>query len=353
MPVSIRLLKNTYFDSVYLMGLGGRLAKQPGVTRNAALMATPANKAMLEEFGVSAAELDTAGPTDLVLVADAGAVEQADAALALVDGWLAESIEEFAGETAASLDGALHLLPEANLAVISVPGDYAGFEAKRALEKGLHVFLFSDNVSLDDELELKQLGAAKGLLVMGPDCGTAIIAGVGVGFANAVRRGSIGVVGPSGTGIQQVSCLIDRAGAGVSHAIGAGGRDLSDAIGGITTLQALDALAEDEQTEVILVVSKPAGPHTRRRILDWIANSPKPVVTCFLGLDETPVVGKQHTPERTLAAAANAAADLTLQPRGRTSSDARWTLGSASRDAALGQRCVRGLFAGGTFCYEA
>lgn len=352
MPVECILLRNTYFDSVYLMALGARLGKQPGVQRTAVLMATPANQQALCEFGVAPAALAGAGAVDLAIAADAESAEQARAALGLVQGWLQEAQGEEGDARVASLDAALQVLPEANLALISVPGEYAAYEARRALDRGLHVFLFSDNVSVEDELGLKQRAQELGLLVMGPDCGTAIIAGVGVGFANAVRRGRIGLVGPSGTGIQQVSCLIDAAGEGVSHAIGTGSRDLSDAIGGLTTLQALDALDGDDETAVIVVVSKPPGPHTRARVLDWIARAHKPVVTCFLGPEDTPPCGDRHAPRRTLAGAAVAAVALA-----RHEPEERYPLAGTEGRAApvAGGRggYVRGLFAGGTFCYEA
>jgi succinyl-CoA synthetase alpha subunit len=353
MPVECILLKSTYFDSVYLMALGARLGKEPGVRRTAVLMATPANQEALREFGVAADALAGAGAVDLAVAVDGNTSAQAQAALALVDGWLLETLDERGDERVATLDTALQVLPETNLALISVPGEYAAYEARRALDRGLHVFLFSDNVSIEDELALKRRACELGLLVMGPDCGTAIIAGAGIGFANVVRRGRIGLVGPSGTGIQQVSCLIDAAGEGVSHAIGTGSRDLSDAIGGLTTLQALDALADDDETAVIVLVSKPAGPHPRARVLDWIARAHKPVVTCFLGPEETPAAGFRHVPRRTLAGAAVAAVALA-----RHEPEEHYPLTVADMHATpplTGPLAgyVRGLFAGGTFCYEA
>jgi FdrA protein len=345
MAVSLRILSSTYYDSVFLMGIAGRLMKAHGVKRAAALMATPKNKALLEEFGVPSSELAQAEATDLALAVDTVAAQDGDEALALVDGWLNEEVAQPSAGSAESLDGALQRLPEASLAVISVPGEYAAYEARRALERGLHVFVFSDNVALEDEIALKREAAERGLLLMGPDCGTAIIAGAGIGFANAVRRGPIGVVGPSGTGIQQVTSLIHTYGSGVSHAIGAGSRDLSDAVGGLTTLAALQALAEDDETRVIVVVAKPPGAATRQRVLDWIAGATKPVVTCFLGDGLVDSDGSDAAP-LTLDEAARRAVALAGTPPAVDESD------HAAGVAPVGG-CVRGLFAGGTFCYEA
>jgi len=358
-PVEYTLLPNTYYDSVYLMGLAGKLSAATGVLRTSVLMASPNNKPLLIEFGLPASALDAAGPSDLVIAVEANSSEEAVAALSLVAALLQQETAEFDERPVATLDSALQQAPDANLAVISVPGEYAAYEAKRAIEHGLNVFIFSDNVSLEDELALKREAAARGLIVMGPDCGTAIIAGTGIGFANAVRPGPIGITGPSGTGIQQVSSLIDNAGYGISHAIGTGGRDLSDDIGGISTLQALNALAHDDATRVIVVVSKPPGPRSLRRVLGRIATSEKPVVTCFLGLGGSGVTtqaGPQHIPVLTLAEASFAAiqAVRTLDA-GVSATTGQLRAGNIPPRApqATAACCVRGLFAGGTFCYEA
>jgi FdrA protein len=182
-----------------------------------------------------------------------------------------------------SLDSAAKALPAANWVLVSVPGRYAAGVARDALNLGKHVFLYSDNVSLDDEAALKQQAQEKGLLVMGPDCGTAVINGVGLGFANRVRRGSIGVVAASGTGLQAVSSHIHQLGGGVSQAIGAGGRDLSPAVGGATTRQGLDVLARDEETAVIVLISKPPAPEVAAQLLAAAQAVGKPVVVNFIG----------------------------------------------------------------------
>ncbi len=182
-----------------------------------------------------------------------------------------------------TLNSALRHEPESNIVVISVPGEYAADEARRALNNNLHVMLFSDNVSLKDERELKELACEKGLLMMGPDCGTAIINNVPLAFANGIRKGNIGIVGASGTGIQEVTTLLDRLGEGVSQAIGTGGRDLHDEIGGLMMLQGIEALKNDPQTEVIVLISKPPSNIIAERIVEAVKDSPKPVVINFVG----------------------------------------------------------------------
>ena len=156
-------------------------------------------------------------------------------------------------------------MPDANLALISVPGEFAAAEARKALRAGLHALIFSDNVPLEEELALKRVAREQGLLLMGPDCGTAIIAGTPLAFANAVPRGDIGIVSASGTGLQEVSCLIARMGRGMSHGIGVGGRDLDERVGALATLAAIDALEQDPATAHIVLISKPPAPRWQSR----------------------------------------------------------------------------------------
>jgi len=249
-----------------------------------------------------------------------------------------------------SLQMALARSPAANLALISVPGDYAAAEAMKALRLGLHVMLFSDNVALADEVALKRYAAGRGLLVMGPDCGTAIVDGVPLGFANAVRRGAVGVVGASGTGTQQVTSLVHRRGGGISHAIGTGGHDLGKDVGGITMLHGLGLLARDPDTRVIVLISKPPSPAIAREVIAAARKAAKPVVVNFIGSAEDPSGGNLHV-SRTLDDAASAAVALAKgrkPPRASTS-----PLKPPKLKFKRGQRYIRGLFSGGTFCYEA
>ncbi|MBN1314612.1 MAG: acyl-CoA synthetase FdrA, partial [Anaerolineales bacterium] len=247
----------------------------------------------------------------------------------------------------------------ANLVLISVPGDYAAAEAHRALDLGLHVMLFSDNVSLDDEVELKKKGCERGLLVMGPDCGTAIVNQVGLGFANIVKRGPVGIVGASGTGIQEISVLLDRLSVGISHAIGTGGRDLYAAVGGATMLMGLELLAADDDTKVIVLTSKPPDAAVSKKILEKAVACSKPVVVNFLGGDPELAAQAGLAPARTLEEAAVKAAGLAIdQDRSEmiavSRQDGLKQLVSRQVDQLKpGQQFMRGLYTGGTLCYEA
>ncbi|MDQ2690969.1 MAG: hypothetical protein M3Y68_02940, partial [Chloroflexota bacterium] len=206
-----------------------------------------------------------------------------------------------------SIEMGLELMPSANFVLISTPGEYAAAEARKALQLGLHVMMFSDNVSLEEEIPLKQYARQHNLLVMGPDCGTAIINGVPLGFANVVRRGDIGVVAASGTGLQQVTSLIDRFGGGVSQALGTGGHDLKSEVGGITMLQGIEALSADPSTHVILLVSKPPSPDVMGHVLQKATRSGKPVVVEFIGANPADITGGNIFGVRTLEDAAAAA----------------------------------------------
>ncbi|MEO8035455.1 MAG: hypothetical protein ABI837_13550 [Acidobacteriota bacterium] len=277
--IATRVLPDTYRDSGTLMALASRLQELPGVTRAMSIMATPRNLELLHTM-IALPPLECAASDLLVVVEGA----EAAAAIARVDELLIRRVVAGGGATAQprTLKSALALRP-ANLAVISVPGPFAAREARRALRRGMHVFLFSNGVSLDDERSLKREAAERDLLLMGPDCGTAIIDGIPVGFANRVRRGNIGIVGASGTGIQEISSLIQRMGGGVTHAIGTGSRDLSDAVGGTVTMQGIGLLADDEATEVIVIVSKPPSSAVADAVMRRAKATGKRVVHCFVG----------------------------------------------------------------------
>ena len=341
-----RVLVGRYVDSVLLMRLSQKLEGLEGVEQAAAMMATQANKKTLAQAGFLIGHATDAKANDLVVAVRARDSTAVLAALGEVDSLLSSrSRGEGLAERPHTLDQALQSHPEVNLALISTPGEYAAAQASHALERGLHVMIFSSNVPVEKEVELKRLAREKGLLCMGPDCGTAIIAGVCLGFANVVRRGPVGVVGASGTGIQVVTCLLDRLGVGVSHAIGCGSRDVSRLVGGLTALQGLDALSSDTGTQAILVISKPPDPDVADTIRNWAARCTKPVVCCFLGDPQGP---------KTLAEAALEAACAV----GRVVSMGDLALPSdaaAASPAPLGpeQKYLRGIFAGGTLAYEA
>ena len=348
-----------YSDSVRLMRISEKLRGLSGVGEAILMMATDNNKRLLESAGLLLAEARSASANDLVIAIRAEADEAAEAAVRQAESLLKERVAKDTTHTFRTFDSALEALPEANLALISVPGKYAAAEARRALERGLHVMLFSDNVSLDDEIALKRLGREKGLLVLGPDCGTAVINGAALGFANVVRSGPVGILGASGTGIQEICVLVDRMGSGISHAIGTGGRDLSLAVGASTMLRCIDLLEADEKTRVIVVTSKPPDSRVATRVLERLACCRKPVVVNFLGGDPAGVAGTPMHWASTLEEAANAAVRLeTGKGRGTSSGavDPAALTGQAEQEVAQmapKQKYLRGLFSGGTLGYEA
>jgi succinyl-CoA synthetase alpha subunit len=349
-----KLLPNQYRDSVSLMQLSASLGKLPGIEQAAAVMATPANLDLLRAAGLMGAPL-AASPNDLLLAVRGRSSASLESALAAALAALDKPPERSGGVGPAamaprSLQMGIEQVPQANLALISVPGEYAAAEARKALRLGLNVMLFSDNVALADEVALKREARSRGLLVMGPDCGTAVVDGVPLGFANAVRRGAIGVVGASGTGMQQVTSLVHRRGSGISQAIGTGGRDLHRDVGGITMLQGLERLARDPDTKVIVLISKPPAPDVAKAVLDSARRARKPVVVNFVGVAQADAEAALFF-ARTLEEAANAAVALS---KGRK--PGRVKLSAPKRPAIklkTRQRYIRGLYSGGTFCYEA
>jgi succinyl-CoA synthetase alpha subunit len=359
MTVAGQIKKGAYFDSVTLMRVGKELAALPGVTDAAVVMGTKSNQAILAASGLLISQFKHAGDTDLLIAVKARTDKAAQSALAAVDALLSKVTRKSAASSEVrpvSLAGALNVLSEANLALISVAGRYAGELARRALESGLHVMLFSDNVPLEQEIELKQFARKRGLLVMGPDCGTAIINGVPLAFANAVNRGNIGIVAAAGTGLQEVSCIISNQGAGISQALGTGGRDVKQEVGGIMFIEGLKALAQDEQTRVILLVSKPPHPQVLKRIEKVISTIRKPVVTLFIGA-ATDGRGPATLEEAAFQAVALAQGQepgaAALTRKSYTDKDLSKLAQRAAARRNQGQKYVRGLFSGGTFCAEA
>ena len=355
MPHATRVVRNLYRDSVSLMQLADVVSKLSGVERAAVLMASEANVGLMRDAGLVTGAVD-AGANDLLIAVRAKTDASLAAALAHAERALQEEPRASASGGPAelaprSIEMALATAPGANLALISTPGEYAAAEAMKALRLGLHVMLFSDNVALEDEVALKALARNQGLLVMGPDCGTAILNGVPLAFANVVRRGPIGLVGASGTGLQQISSLVDRLGSGVSQAIGTGSHDLHDAVGGVTMLQGIAELAADPATKVLVLVSKPPAPRVAEKVLAAAGRSRKPVVVCFVGADPQTIKGRNLHAAHTLEDAARAAVALA---RGKKPSARGGTAPPAPRlKLGAGQQYVRGLYSGGTFCYEA
>ncbi len=363
MSILTRIKPSEYHDSITLMQAAAAVLEMPGVQDAAVVMGTPANHEIIAAAGLLTPEAAAARPDDLVIVVSAVDEATATAALATAETILAQRVEHAADAglpRPKSLASAVAAAPDANLAVISVAGRYASQEARTALQQGLNVLLFSDNVPLDEEIALKQLAVERGLLCMGPDAGTAIINGVALGFANKVPRGNVGLVSAAGTGLQGVTCGIARRGAGLSQAIGTGGRDLKEAVGGAMMLQGLAALQADPETEVIVLISKPPAEAVAGKILNTV-KGPKPIVVCFLGADPDPIEKAGAIPATSLTQAAAVAAALAT---GANWCDALVKLEEESvglialaaaeqAKLAAGQRVLRGLFVGGTFCYEA
>ncbi|PGY09687.1 acyl-CoA synthetase FdrA [Bacillus sp. AFS031507] len=357
MTVKAIVKENTYFDSVSLMSLSTKANQIEGVEQAIIAMGTEMNKEVMKNVGLITPEVEEANSSDLIIVVNAANLEICESAFISIDELLTKkdtSTEK--GEVKYStIASAAQGISEANLAVIAVNGAYAPREARKALENNLHVMLFSDNVSIEDEIELKKLAHEKGLLMMGPDCGTAIIGNVALCFANAVRKGSIGIVGASGTGSQEVSVRIHEFGAGITQMIGTGGRDLKEEIGGIMMLDGIKALEDDEATKVIVLISKPPAASVEEKVLAQIKQCKKPVVVWFVGGDEGKVrqagghfakMSKEAALKAVLLAGADEskinkrALNIPLIEEVRTKLTPE-------------QKYIRGLFSGGTLCDEA
>ena len=355
MPILHEVLPREYRDSLVLMQLAAALAKMPGIERASAVMGTAGNLDLLRQAGMEIAGI-AAGPSDLV-IALWGEEDALRHTLAEARARLSASTQEADAGSAEklaprSIAMALEEHTQARLAMISTPGEYAVAEALKALNLDLNVMLFSSNVSLADEAMLKRRARDKGLIVMGPDCGTAIINGIPLAFANVVKRGPIGVIGASGTGLQEVTVLVDRLGSGISQAIGTGGRDLSAEVGGISMLTGLQYLADDPETVVIVLISKPPAREIADKLLASARSCTKPVVVLFQGADPRSYSGGNIHGVRTLVDAARAAVVLS-QGRGFEAVDQAAALPTGIPALAAGQKYIRGLFSGGTFAFEA
>lgn len=335
-----------YYDSVVLMQLQKALVGLPGMIDAGVVMATPANRDLLLATGFDLSGMD-AKADDLLIVVKAESEADAASAIGQVDELLKRRRSTTAQDfRPRSLKGAVSNLPDAQWVLISVPGRYAAGVTEEALDLGKHVFLYSDNVSLEDEIRLKQKARDNGLLLMGPDCGTAIINGVGLGFANRVRKGDIGIVAASGTGLQAVSAAIHNLGGGISQAIGTGGRDLKRDVGGICAQQGLDLLGRDPQTRVIVLISKPPDAAVVTQLVQVAQGIEKPTVICFIGYPPpAQKLGNLYFATN-LSEAASLAIDIEMMER----------VHKSVREQDLDPvepSYLRGLFSGGTLAYEA
>jgi FdrA protein len=342
-----------YQDSIALLRVAQELGALPGVRKAAALMGTPANHDLLEAAGLGTPDTKAAGPGDLILAIEADGDAAAQAALAAADRRFAarrRTLEAAVRVLPRTLEAARRHLPDCSLVTVSVPGAYAAAEARRALEQGLHVFLFSDNVPLADEVALKRLAAKRRLFCLGPDCGTAYLGGAGLGFANVVPRGRVGCVAASGTGLQAVACHLAALGEGLSHGIGVGGRDLSAEVGGLMTILALQALARDRATALVVVVSKPPASAVLPGLEAAVAALGKPAVVCALGAP--PRDGRA----RWVATLEDAAGAAVATLRDRPWSPRAFTDPAAVRERLAGASVagagLLGLFTGGTLAHE-
>ncbi|MDV4151415.1 acyl-CoA synthetase FdrA [Clostridium sp. AL.422] len=290
MKLCVDIRKNVYYDSVALMIITKEVKKMDGVKEVIVGMATELNKELAENLNLSNDQIRALTPNDFFISAYSEDNDGLEKVVNRVNDLLnSKQKEEEAEIEVKTLTAAVNHMNDTNMAVISIPGKYASYEAKKALNKGLNVMLFSDNITVEEEIELKKLGRDKGLLVMGPDCGTAIINGIPLCFANVVRRGNIGIVGASGTGTQEVAVLIDKLGGGLSQVIGTGGRDLKSEVGGIMMLEGFKALMDDNATDVIVLISKPPAKEVAEKILEMVKTTNKPVVVNFIGGDRSQI----------------------------------------------------------------
>ena len=356
MILSTKILKNRYVDSVSLMALSNRASKIEGVSEVIIAMATEMNKEVMKNVGLFNDEIKSATTSDLVIVAKIDPTYDELELQASIEEILNEKKKVDDDTTSidyTTIDSAKDRYEEANLALISVNGHYAAREAYKALYNNMNVMMFSDNVDLEAEIDLKRLAHDKGLLMMGPDCGTAIINNVGLGFANKVRKGTIGVVGASGTGSQEVSVRIHEFGEGISQLLGTGGRDLSEEVGGRMMLDGMKLLNEDEHTKVILLVSKPPSSKVEKVIVDYAKTLSKPVVIWFVGSTRVYSEGNVHfetmSKNASLKAVELAGVDIT---KVNTKALNLELIDEVKAKLNKEQKYIRGLFVGGTLCLE-
>lgn len=348
---------NAYYDSVTLMQVSRAIEELDVVVRAMVSMGTDMNKELLKAANLMKEEFETAKPSDLIIAFVVKEDSDFTNVIEVIDKKLNEKIKDDNVEEVppSSISSAIKKNPNANISIISLPGIYAAQEVRKSLNKGLNVMLFSDNVTLEDEISLKKLAHEKGLLMMGPDCGTAIINNIGLCFANEIRKGNIGVVGASGTGTQEVTVLIDHLGGGVSQVLGTGGRDLSKEVGGIMMLDSLNALNQDNETQVIVLISKPPVEEVADKIINEAKNSIKQIVVCFINSEERESEGNLHFVS-TLEDAATLAVKL-ANGKAPTELEDDFNISEIQKQLSQtlkdSQKYVRGLYCGGTLCDEA
>lgn len=347
--------RNYYRDSIQLMRLTEEAKKLEGVIDAVVAMGTDTNKLLLEQLGLLTEAGRGATDGDMVLAVKAESEGKARELLASLESLLLSSTggTNAARRTYRSIEGALSDMPGANLALVSVPGSQAGGVAMDLLKRGISVHLFSDHVPVEQEMELKKYARERGLLLLGPGAGTSIINGVGLGFANVVRRGAVGIVASAGTGLQEVSVLLDSVGVGISHALGVGGSDVSSEIGGLMTLECVKLLENDSSTSLMVIIAKQPEERVMKKVMGYVEkNTTKPVVACFLGFKSRSTTRVRYA--RTLHAAAVEAARLTKArpPSAHGPLEIEKEAASLRRRIGKKRKFVRGLYSGGTFAHE-
>ena len=336
----VEVRRGAYHDSVSLMQVSRTVQQAPGMQAALIAMGTPLNVDVLAGMGLSAPA--SCGPNDLLVGLRAETDSGIAAGLAALEAALVALVERdqsaggFGDRVPPRTTGSAAARSRGNLALISVPGPAAFVEAMDALDHGLSVMIFSDNVPIELEIRLKDVAAERDLLVMGPDCGTASVTGIGLGFANVVRSGAVGLVAASGTGAQQVMCLLDAAGVGISSCLGVGGRDLSARVAGRSTRQALAALDADPATELIVLISKPPAPGVSEELSAAVAGLATPVSLALLGAGRPDLTA---VAERVVAAVGGAVPS--------------WPVWEPAPEQGPRAGLLRGLFSGGTLCQEA
>jgi FdrA protein len=363
MGITKNIIKKNFFrDSVQMMLLSDELKKEHGVINAAIIMGTELNKNTLQRSGLLTIDGNKASETDTIISLTCVNESSLNLAIGKAEQLLTPKTGKGRSEFS-NLDSALKSFNIANLAIVSIPGRYVKSIASELLNKGLHLFVFSDHVLLEDEIQLKKLASKNHLLLMGPEAGTSIINGTVLGFGNQVRRGNVGIIGASGTGIQESSVLLDMCGSGVSHAIGVGGRDMHQEIGGLMTLQAIKALEYDPETEIVLLVSKPVDNAVRDMILNTIKeNAKKKYALCLIGdkrgddlFDSGQIVFAKSIQSSVLKALKLSNPNAYKNTQERFSKELHHAISltkELSNHLSGRQRYIRGFFAGGTLCYE-
>lgn len=346
------VIQGMYLDSVKLMLISKELRAAEGVIDAVAILATHENREILAATDMLIDAIKDAKETEIVVVVKANSEAEADAALAVADTLLHAKVGKKAGKEKeiSSIKSAYNSLEHAELCLISVAGKYAAAEAEKALDLGMHVMLFSDNVSIEDELQLKQKAISKGLLMMGPDCGTAIINGVPLAFSNAVPNGRIGIVSASGTGLQEVSCGIAHRGRGISQAFGTGGRDGKAEIGGIMLCACMEYLIADKNTDVIVLIGKTPAEEVQQKLWKLIGSTDKPVVVNFLKDMQVPDMDNLSYAS-SLEETADLACKALKDDEPVKAKEFKYDF--TKPQIGKNRKYVRGLYSGGTLCYEA